>query len=109
MNAVFEAIVWWEANYGLSFGYPMPRSAIMNQEGLNLYQYRKQIKELKDNGLIKYVRYIERVYCEGYLEDCYFVQGWLPTDKGRQTELYIKISDEEEERMKKHWKELGVE
>lgn len=46
MNAVFEAIVWWEANYGLSFGYPLPRSAIMHEKGLNIYQYRKQIKEL---------------------------------------------------------------
>ena len=62
MNAVFEAIVWWEANYGLSFGYPMPRSAIMNQEGLNLYQYRKQIKELKEKGLIEYTRYMSTTF-----------------------------------------------
>lgn len=109
MNAVFECTAKWETAYAMSYGSPILRSIILKRTGLNLYQYRKQIKELKDNGLIKYVRYIERVYCEGYLEDCYFVQGWLPTDKGRQTELYIKISDEEEERMKKHWKELGVE
>lgn len=37
MNAVFEAIVWWEANYGLSFDYPLPRSAIMHEKGLNIY------------------------------------------------------------------------
>lgn len=47
MNAVFEAIVWWEVNYGLSFGYPLPRSAIMHEKGLNIYQYRKQIKKIE--------------------------------------------------------------
>jgi hypothetical protein len=33
----------------------------------------------------------------------------LPTAKGRQTELYVKIAEAEEKRMKKHWEELGVE
>lgn len=97
MNAVFEAIVWWEANYGLSFGYPMPRSAIMNQEGLNLYQYRKQIKELKEKGLIEYTRYMEYDFCEGYLQDSYLVQGWLLTGKGKETEEYQKASLEAKE------------
>lgn len=109
MNAVFECIAKWETAYAMSYGSPILRSVILRETGLNLYQYRKQIKELKENGLIKYVRYIERVYCEGYLEDCYFEQGWLPTAKGRQTELYKEIAEAEEERMKKHWEELGVE
>lgn len=109
MNAVFECIAKWETAYALSYGSPILRSVILKRTGLNLYQYRKQIKELKENGLIRYERYIERIYCEGYLEDCYFVQGWLPTSKGRQTELYVKIAEAEEERMKKHWEELGVE
>ena len=108
MDAVFECIAKWEANYGLSFGYPMPRSAIMHQEGLNLYQYRKQIKELKEKGLIEYTRYMEYDFCEGYLQDSYLVQGWLPTSKGRQTELYKEIAEAEEKRMEKHWEELGV-
>lgn len=109
MNAVFECIAKWETAYALSYGSPMLRSVILKRTGLNLYQYRKQIKELKENGLIRYERYIERIYCEGYLEDCYFVQGWLPTAKGRQTEVYIEIAEAEEKRMKKHWEELGVE
>lgn len=90
MNAVFDAIVWWEANYALSFGYPLPRSAIMYEKGLNLYQYRKQIKELKENELITYTRYMEHDFCEGYLQDSYFVQGWVLTRKGRKTEEYQK-------------------
>lgn len=109
MNAVFECIAKWETAYALSYGSPMPRSAILKRTGLNLYQYRKQIKELKENDLIEYIRYIERDYCEGYLEDCYFVQGWLPTNKGRQTELYKKIAEAEEKRMEKHWEDLGVD
>ena len=96
MNAALEAIVWWEANYGLSFGYPMPRSAIMHQEGLSLYQYRKQIKELKQSGLIEYKRYMEYDYCEGYLQDSYLVRGWILTGKGRETETYKKASVEAE-------------
>lgn len=114
MNAVFECIAKWETAYALSYGSPMLRSVILKRTGLNLYQYRKQIKELKENGLIKYVRHIQRDYSDGYLEEpylesCYFVQGWLPTDKGRQTELYVKIAEAEEKRMEKHWEELGVE
>lgn len=97
MNAVFEAVVWWEANYGLSFGYPLPRSAIMHEKGLKLYQYRKQIKELKENGLIAYTRYIEYDFCEGYLQDSYLVQGWMLTEKGRETEDYQKASLEAKE------------
>lgn len=108
MNAVFECIAKWETAYTLSYGSPILRSVILRETGLNLYQYRKQIKELKENGIIEYVRYIERDYCEGYLEDCYFEQGWLPTNKGRQTELYKKIAEAEEKRMEKHWEELGV-
>ena len=108
MNAVFECIAKWETAYAMSYGSPILRSVILRETGLNLYQYRKQIKELKENGLIKYVRYIERVYCEGYLEDCYFEQGWLPTGKGRQMELYKEIAEAEERRMEKHWEELGV-
>lgn len=88
MNAVFNSIVKWESNYAMSYGCPLSRSAIMRQNSLNLYQYRKQVKELKEKDLIKYERYIERVYCEGFLQDVYFVQGWLLTDKGRNTELF---------------------
>lgn len=108
MNAVFECIAKWETAYALSYGSPILRSVILRETGLNLYQYRKQIKELKENGLIKYVRYIERDYCEGCFEGCYFEQGWLPTSKGRQTELYKEIAEAEEKRMEKYWEELGV-
>lgn len=113
MNAVFECIAKWETAYDFSYGSPILRSTILKRTGLNLYQYRKQIKELKDNDLIKYVRHIQRVYSDGYLEtpyleDCYFIQGWLPTDKGRQTELYKKIAEAEEKRMEKHWGSLGL-
>ena len=73
MNAVFNSIVKWESNYAMSYGCPLSRSVIMRQNNLNLYQYRKQVKELKEKGLIKYERYIERTYCEGFLEDVYFV------------------------------------
>ena len=98
MNAVFNSIVKWESNYGMSFGRPLSRSAIMRQNSLNLYQYRKQVKELKEKGLIKYERYIERTYCEGFLEDVYFVQGWLLTGKGRNTELFKQALEQAEKR-----------
>lgn len=105
MNAVFECIAKWET---ACYGSPILRSTILKRTGLNLYQYRKQIKELKDNDLIEYVRHIQRVYSDGYLEtpyleDCYFIQGWLPTDKGRQIEVYKKIAEAE----KKEWKNIG--
>lgn len=108
MNAVFECIAKWETAYTFSYGSPMLRRTILERTGLNLYQYRKQIKELKDNDLIKYVRHIQRDYSDGYLENCYFIQGWLPTEKGRQTEVYKKIAEAEEKRVEKHWEDLGV-
>lgn len=99
MNAVFKSIVNWESNYGMSYGCPLSRSVIMRQNNLNLYQYRKQVKELKDKGLIKYERYIERTYCEGFLEDVYFVQGWRLTRKGRNTELFKQALEQAEKRV----------
>lgn len=99
MNAVFNSIVKWESNYAMSYGCPLSRSVIMRQNNLNLYQYRKQVKELKEKGLIKYERYIERTYCEGFLEDVYFVQGWLLTDKGRNTELFKQALEQAEKRV----------
>lgn len=101
MNAVFESIVRWEANYGISFGYPLPRGAIMHQNNLSLYQYKKQVKDLKDKCLIKYKRYVEFEYCEGYLQDSYFVQGWLLTDKGRETELFKQVLEEAQKQIEK--------
>ena len=95
MNAVFKSIVNWESSYGC----PLSRSVIMRQNNLNLYQYRKQVKELKDKGLIKYERYIERTYCEGFLEDVYFVQGWRLTRKGRNTELFKQALEQAEKRV----------
>lgn len=99
MNAVFKSIVNWESNYAMSFGCPLSRSVIMRQNNLNLYQYRKQVKELKEKDLIKYERYIERTYCEGFLEDVYFVQGWLLTGKGRNTELFKQALEQAEKRV----------
>lgn len=99
MNAVFKSIVNWESDYAINFGCPLSRSVIMRQNSLNLYQYRKQVKELKEKGLIKYERYIERVYCEGFLQDVYFVQGWLLTSKGRDTELFKKALEQAEKRV----------
>lgn len=52
--------------------------------------------------MIKYERYIERVYCEGFLQDVYFVQGWLLTDKGRNTELFKQTLAEAEKRVKNY-------
>lgn len=102
MNAVFNSIVKWESNYAMSYGCPLSRSVIMRQNNLNLYQYRKQVKELKEKGLIKYERYIERTYCEGFLEDVYFVQGWLLTDKGRNTELFKQALEQAEKKVENY-------
>ena len=103
MNAVFECIAKWETAYAMSYGSPILRSIILKRTGLNLYQYRKQIKELKDNGLIEYTRYMEYDFCEGYLQDSYLVQGWLLTGKGRETEEYKKASIEAQEILEKHF------
>lgn len=107
MNAVFKSIVNWESNYAMSYGCPLSRSVIMRQNNLNLYQYRKQVKELKDKGLIKYERYIERTYCEGFLEDVYFVQGWRLTRKGRNTELFKQALEQAEKRVESILWQLG--
>ena len=107
MNAVFNSIVNWESNYAMSYGCPLSRSVIMRQNKLNLYQYRKQVKELKEKGLIKYERYIERTYCEGFLEDVYFIQGWRLTDKGRNTELFKQALEQAENRVENYLWSLG--
>ena len=107
MNAVFNSIVKWESNYAMSYGCPLSRNVIMRQNKLNLYQYRKQVKELKGKGLIKYERYIERTYCEGFLEDVYFVQGWRLTSEGRNTELFKQSLAEAEKRVENYLWQLG--
>ena len=44
---------------------------------------------------------MEFEYCEGYLQDNYFVQGWLLTDKGRETELFKQVLEEAQKQIEK--------
>jgi DNA-binding PadR family transcriptional regulator len=61
-----------------------------------LYQIRKELKRLKEQGLIESVR-----YCEVGEDRNYLVSGYQITDKAKDTPEYKKAWEEEREICKK--------
>lgn len=94
--SVLSTIARHEADFVATQGYPCCKSIIIHRNRLNEYQYRKEIKILKEKGLIKFRRWIEHDESE-YT----FVQGWYLTDKGTETPEYQRACDDVNERMLK--------
>lgn len=81
--SVLSTIANFQADFVSTCGYPCPKSVIIKENDLTDYQYSKEIKKLKDEGLIKFSRWVET---DEY--DYYFIQGWYLTPVGKKTLEY---------------------
>lgn len=86
--SVLQIIANFTADFVSTQGNPCPKSVIVGSLGLTDYQYRKEIKKLTEDGLIRFERWVEH---DEY--DTFFIQGWYLTDKGRETEEYKKAHE----------------
>lgn len=74
---------------------PYPSTVLAESCKLSLYQTRKELKKLKEQGLVVSDRYCERTE-EGNL----IINGYTVTDKAKHTEEYKKAWKWEKETVK---------
>ena len=95
---MLEFIASWELDYIVSGGIPVTRMIITEHTGMDGKTYRKEIRKLKKEGLIR----AERVYFRDWYEEGVGlnVRGWALTEKARKLESVKRIEKEIEERIK---------
>lgn len=71
---------------------PLPSTCISKDLGKSLYQTRKELKRLKEQGLVQSDR-----YCVVDEDRNYLISGFQITDKGKDTPEYKKAWAEERE------------
>ena len=71
--------------------YPFPSTCLSEVCGKSLYQTRKELKKLKEQGYI-----VSDQYCEIDEDRNYLVSGYTITDKAKETEEYKQAFEEEE-------------
>lgn len=71
---------------------PMPSTVLCQTVGKSLYQTRKELKRLKEQGLVESVR-----HCNVTEDGNYLLSGWKITDKAKETPEYKKAYEEERE------------
>ena len=69
---------------------PLPSTVLSQDINKSLYQTRKELKKLKEQGLILSVR-----YCEVGEDRNYLMAGYQITDKAKETPEYKKAWEEE--------------
>ena len=74
---------------------PFPSTALSETCGLSLYNTRKELKKLKERGLV-----IADRYCEQTEEGNYILNGYTITRKAEETEEYKKAFAEERQIVK---------
>ena len=71
--------------------YPFPSTCLSEVCGKSLYQTRKELKKLKEEGYV-----VSDRYCEIGEDRNYLVSGYTITDKAKETEEYKQAFEEEE-------------
>ena len=69
---------------------PMPSTCLSQTMNKTLYQTRKELKRLKEQGLIQSVR-----YCDVTEDGNYLMSGYQITDKAKETPEYKRAWEEE--------------
>lgn len=69
---------------------PYPSTLMAKSLNLSLYKVRKELKSLKEQGLVVADR-----YCEVTDEGTILINGYTITEKAKQTEEYKKAYEEE--------------
>lgn len=94
---LLEFIASWELDYIVSGGLPATRMIITEHIGTDGKTYRKEIRKLKKEGLIRAVRVnIGDYFEEGSGLD---IVGWELTEKARNLEMMKRIKKEVEDRI----------
>ena len=75
---------------------PLPSTCISQTMGMSLYKTRKELKRLKELGLI-----VSVCYCHVGEDGNYLMRGYQITDKAKTTQEYKKAWNEEREICKK--------
>lgn len=78
--------------------HPYPSTALSKTCGMTLYQTRKELKKLKQDGIVD--SDIEVLKDD---EGCFILRGYTITDKARKTQEYKKAWQEEREICKKYF------
>lgn len=76
--------------------YPMPSTLLSKDTGLSLYKTRKELKALKNLGLV-----ISDRYCVVGEDKNYLLNGYTITEKAKDTEEYKTAYEEEKVIFKK--------
>lgn len=87
-SKVFEILCAHTCNI-MGGWYPYPARCIADCIGLSLYKVRKELKRLKELGVV-----ISDHYCEVGEDGNYLINGWVVTQLGNKTDMYKKMDEE---------------
>lgn len=90
MNAVLYKLCRHCVNIMDGF-YPYPSTVLSQVCGMPLYKTRRELKKLKEQGLVRSCIYVSRD------EEIFILKGYTVTEKGRKTKEYEKAWQEEKE------------
>lgn len=84
-NPVFQTLCNYDADFMVTEGFPIPRKLIQDVLGLSKHQVLKELRKLREKGLVKLVRvnYYDDYDCENHL-----LIGYEVTDLGQKTDEY---------------------
>lgn len=99
-KSVFQVLCNHYADFMSSFGYPIPRKIIQDELGLSKYQVLKELRNLREKGLVRLVRinYYDDYDCENHL-----LIGYAVTDLGEKTNEYKIAYENVRRRIKQHF------
>lgn len=93
-SKVFEILCAHTCNI-MGGWYPYPARCIAECLNISLYKTRKELKRLKELGLVN-----SDHYCEVGEDGNYLINGWVITEQGRKTDIFKKCDEEEAERVR---------
>lgn len=99
---LLEFIAKEEFDFDLSYGFPASKSIIMNSLKIDEKTYKREMKKLKKEGLIKSTYVI-------YEEDNIFHWGWILTEKARELPSIKAIRNTLNQKWNERIKTIDVE
>ena len=87
-SKVFEILCAHTCNI-MGGWYPYPARCIAGCLNMSLYQVRKELKRLKELGVVN-----SDHYCEVGEDRNYLINGWVVTQIGNKTDMFKKMDEE---------------
>lgn len=100
VKSIFQVLCNHYADFMITFGYPIPRKVIQDELGLSKYQVFKELRNLREKGLVRLVRinYYDDYDCENHL-----LIGYAVTNLGKKTNEYKIAYENVRRRIKQHF------